>query len=384
MRYFATYLIYIATIARAIGWHQETFPIPFAIWFLLGLFGVVLLSQQALTHRFPLYPRVYIFIQSGLVVAMLYSAPSIDFLLMLFLPLCFQVVQFFPSWIGFTWIGICILAASGTLLLGLEWQAGLTMILTAIGMGFLMGSFAYLISRTEQRRVDNQRMYGNLQQAYRQLKDSAAQAEALASATERHRLVRELHDSLTQTIFGMNLAVQSAQLSIAEDPLQSKEHLARLQTLTRNATSEVQALIGQAPRWSLAQVGLEAAIRHLADEKRAQDGLNVSFEAIGKRELPELVAVNLFRITQEALNNIIHHAGVQHAMVRLCLDSPFASLEIIDKGCGFDMASSRNTTGYGLAGMAERAAEIGWEFEIKSYKNQGTKIRVQEKVREGQ
>ena len=58
-------------------------------------------------------------------------------------------------------------------------------------------------------------MFGELQKAYRQLKDSAAQAEALAAATERHRLVRELHNSLTQTLFSMNLAVQSAQLAMA-------------------------------------------------------------------------------------------------------------------------------------------------------------------------
>jgi len=160
MRYLATYLIYIATIARAIGWNTETFPIPIHIWFLLGVFGVVLVSQQTITKRFPRYPQFYLLIQSGVVIAMLYTAPTIDFLLLLFLPLSFQIVQFFPSWIGFTWIGICVLAASGMLLLGLEWQAGLTMILTAVGTGYLMGSFAYLISRTEHRRLDNQHMFG--------------------------------------------------------------------------------------------------------------------------------------------------------------------------------------------------------------------------------
>ena len=111
---------------------------------------------------------------------------------------------------------------AGMFLFGLEWEAGLTIVLAGSGANVLMGSFAHLIARTEQRRQENQRLFGDLQEAYRQLKDSAAQAEALAAATERHRLVRELHDSLTQTLFSMNLAVQSAQLSFAEVPLRRK------------------------------------------------------------------------------------------------------------------------------------------------------------------
>jgi signal transduction histidine kinase len=243
MRYLVTYLIYVAVIARAIGWNQETAPIPMTIWILLAIFGVILISQQILTRRFPLYPRLYTLIQSGLVITMLYNDPTIDFLPMLFLPLSFQAVQFFKNWIGFAWIGGFILAMAGMILFGLEWQAGLTMVLSGGGANLLMGSFAHLITRTEQRRQENQHLFGDLQEAYRQLKDEATQAEELAAATERHRLVRELHDSLTQTLFSMNLAVQSAQLSIGGDMIQVEGHLIHLQNLAHNAAGEVQALI---------------------------------------------------------------------------------------------------------------------------------------------
>lgn len=380
MRYFATYLIYIAVIARAIGWNQETSPIPTTIWILLVIFGVILISQQALTRRFPLYPRLYTVVQSGLVITMLYSAPTIDFLSMLFFPLSFQAVQFFHNRIGFAWIGVFSLAMIGMFLFGMEWQAGVTMVLAGSAGNALMGSFAHLIARTEQNRQKNQRLYGDLQKAYSQLKVSAAQAEALAAATERHHLVRELHDSLTQTLFSMNLAVQSAQLSIEEVPLHAEEHLIRLQTLTRSAGSEVQALTGQAPYRSLAQGGLAAAIQKLAEERLAQDGLHVTVEVTGQRTLPGLVEANLYRIVQEGLNNITRHAGVRQALIRLCLESPLASLEVVDEGCGFDLAGSEHLNGFGLAGMAERAREIGWEFEINSRPGQGTRICVKEKA----
>jgi signal transduction histidine kinase len=380
MRYFATYLIYLAVIARAIGWNQETSPIPPTVWILLAIYGVILFSERALTRRFPGYPRLYIIVQSALAIAMLYSAPTVDFLTMLFMPLSFQAVQFFPGRIGFIWIAVYSLAMCGMLLFGMEWEAGLTMVLAGSGANVLMGSFAHLIARTDQRQQENQRLFGDLQEAYGRLKDSATQAEALAAATERHRLVRELHDSLTQTLFSMNLAVQSAQLSIEESPGQAEEHLIRLQTLACSAAGEVQALTGQTPYRSLAQEGLAAALQRLAQERLAQDGLQVTIEVTGQRTLPTPVEANLYRITQEALNNVTRHAGVNQARVRLCLESPAASLEIEDAGCGFDMSGPKHVDGFGLAGMAERASEIGWGLEIKSRPGQGTHIRVEETV----
>ena len=87
MRYFATYLIYIAVLARAIGWHQETTPISVTIWIMLAVFGIFLFSQHAISLHFPLYPRWYTLVQSILVIAMLYHSPTLDFLDLLFFPL---------------------------------------------------------------------------------------------------------------------------------------------------------------------------------------------------------------------------------------------------------------------------------------------------------
>jgi signal transduction histidine kinase len=311
---------------------------------------------------------------------MLYSAPTIDFLTMLFFPLSFQAVQFFGKMVGFAWIGTFSLAMAGMFLFGLEWQAGVTMILAGSGANVLMGSFAHLIARTKQRRRENQQLFGDLQEAYWRLKDSAVQAEALAAATERRRLVRELHDSLTQTLFSMNLAVQAAQFAAIETPQQAEEHLIHLQALARGAASEVQALTGQAPQRPLVKGGLAEGIERLAQERLAQDGLRVILETRGDRSLPEPVNASLYRIVQEALNNVTRHAGVQQAVVRLQLESPIACLDIEDDGCGFDLAASRHLHGFGLAGMAERANEIGWMLKVDSHPGHGTHIHVEEKA----
>ena len=378
MGYFATYLIYAAVLARALGWSQDSAPIPLPAWIMLVIFGLILFTERMLSRRLPWYPRVYTLVQSGLVIAMLYSAPTVDIFPMLFLPLSFQAVQFFHNRIGFLWIGAFSLAMTGMFLFGLEWESGLTMILANSGANVLMGSFAHLIERTEQRRKENQQLFANLQAAYRQLKDSATQTEALAAAEERHRLVRELHDSLTQTLFSMNLAAQAAQLAIQEAPDLADEHLDRLQTLSRSAAGEVQALTGQRPQALPVQDGLDAALRRLSRERLKQDGLKVAVEVTGTRELPESVQENLYRITQEALTNVIHHAGVSQASVRLRLESPCASLEVEDSGCGFYLDGSSRSGGFGLTGMAERARQIGWELEIQSRPGHGTLVRVKE------
>jgi signal transduction histidine kinase len=378
MQYFATYLIYVAVLVRAAGWSQDSAPLPALIWILLPIFGVILFSEPALTRRFSRYPRLYTLIQSGLVITMLYIAPHQDVLPMLFFPLSFQAVQFFGKRIGFAWIGVFSVAMLGMFWFGLEWESGLTMVLASSGANFLMGSFAHLMARTEQARLENQKLFGNLQAAYRQLKDSAAQTEALAAADERHHLVRELHDSLTQTLFSMNLAVQAAQLAVADSPTAAGEHLSHLQSLARSAAGEVQTLTGQLPIRQPAQEGLVMALRHLAEQRLAQDGLQVSVEITGQRSLPDTVQANLYRITQEALNNVIRHAGAREACVRLCLENPQATLEIMDAGVGFDLQGTSQARGYGLTGMAERAREIGWELEIQSHLGEGTRIRVKE------
>ncbi|HEX9090464.1 MAG TPA: sensor histidine kinase, partial [Anaerolineales bacterium] len=315
-----------------------------------------------------------------LVISMLYRVPTLDFLDLLFFPLSFQAVQFFGDYIGFACIGGYSVAMAGLLLFGMEWEAGLTMVLTATAGNLLMGSFAHLIDRTDQRRQENQRLFASLQEAYRQLKDSSAQSEALAAATERHHLVRELHDSLTQTLFSMNLAVQSAQLAIEDDPTQADEHLVRLQTLARSAVTEVQALTGQLTPHPLAQGGLAAALQRLSEERLAHDGLHVDIAVTGQRDLPELVDINLYRIAQEALNNITRHAGVRQALIQLNLASPHAFMEVVDEGCGFDTSAANHTMGFGLGGMADRASEIGWVLEIESHPDRGTHIRVEEKA----
>jgi signal transduction histidine kinase len=180
----------------------------------------------------------------------------------------------------------------------------------------------------------------------------------------------------------MNLTVQSARLLLGRDEDRVAGQLERLEELAAGAMREIQTLVSQLrPRSAphLAAEGLSAALRRLADERRARDGLEVTLEVWGGRDLPEPVAAGLLGIAQEALANVAKHAATLQATLRLSLSEGAAYLEVEDGGCGFDPRAAWNQRGHlGLAGMAERARELGWKLSVESRPGCGTRVRVEE------
>lgn len=154
----------------------------------------------------------------------------------------------------------------------------------------------------------------------------------------------------------------------------------RLEELAANALHEIQALVSSL-RPAPAAAALPAALRRLAAERWSRDGLQVTLEVVGDRELPEPVAAGLFLIAQEALTNVTRHAGVDEATVRLCLVEGQASLEVVDHGRGFSGEAGVREGGHlGLAGMAERARDLGWHLTVESQPGRGTRIRAVERA----
>jgi signal transduction histidine kinase len=244
---------------------------------------------------------------------------------------------------------------------------------------FLLGGYAHQIGQAEAARGHNQRTLGDLQVTYRQLQGHAAQTEALATEQERSRLARELHDSVTQTVFSMNLTVRSARLLLERDAGRVADQLERLEELAASAMREIQALISQLRSQPVSEAGLPVALCQLAAERLERDGLHVTVEVDGEQALVEAVAAGLYRIAQEALTNVAKHADTQQATVRLNLTPEISFLEIEDHGLGFDPQLALTQRDHlGLAGMAERARELGWKLSIESQPRCGTRIRVEE------
>ena len=196
---------------------------------------------------------------------------------------------------------------------------GLAMGVLYSGLAFLFGGYAYQVQKAEASQDRNRRTFDELQAAHRQLQGYADQATSLAVEQERNRLARELHDSVTQTVFSMNLAAQSTRLLLDRDPSRAAGQLLRIEELAANAQAEIGSLVTQLRPRSATEEGLPAALRRLAAQREEQEGLQVSLEVDCERALSEVEAAGLYAIAQEALTNIARHSGAREAAVRLDL-----------------------------------------------------------------
>jgi signal transduction histidine kinase len=338
-------------------------------------------GKQAYSRRWR--AALYLLSQTVLVVALFSIPPHVDFFAGLFVPLSLQAVLLFGRRLGYLCIALFPVAMFVPLTANEKgWLFALVMSCFSAGLFFLFGSYAHQVQQAETARRQNQRLLGELQVANRQLQGYAAQLEDLAAEQERSRLARELHDSVTQTVFSMNLTVQSARLLLARDPGRAAGQLVRLEELAGGSMSEIQALVSQLRPPSVAGEGLPVALRRLALERQARDGLRVDLAVNGEQQLPETVAAGLYGIIQEALTNVAKHAGTYEVIVRLDLDGDPSFLEVEDHGLGFDAHMPLSEQGHlGLAGMDERAREIGWALSIESRLGLGTRIRVEEAPR---
>lgn len=393
MRTAGVFLIFAAVALRGfVAFSGE--PQFFILMGLLAGFGLFLSVETWFIHRkaedqssLPgnRWTPVYFLLQSALVLALLVVSTFEDFFALLFVPLSLEAVSFYGRRFGYLWIVVFSLFLTGALFFSDEGKVfGLAMGAFYSGLCFLFGGYAHQVRKAEVAHTHNQRMFKELDSAHRQLQGYADQVSILAMEQERNRLARDLHDSVTQTVFSMNLAAQSARLLLDRDPPRVPEQLHRLDDLAASALGEIQSLVSQLRPRSVLEEGLPTALRRLADEHQVRDGLQVALEICGERPLADRVAEGLYSIAHEALVNVAKHSGSHEAVLRLNLSESGSCLEIEDHGLGFDPHLVLNQPGHlGLAGMSERAGGIGWRLSVESQRGRGTRICVAETQNEG-
>jgi len=382
-------LIYLSVAIRALVEQSAGSHIG-PVTILLLLYGSLLFGEQTLMRWIGTgadqtkqrFQEAYLIVQMCLVIALQVIPPSNDYPTLLFIPLSLQAVLFFRQPIGFYWTTLFTLV----MVFLLTWNVdsviqGLVMALLFGGICYLMGSYAHMIRKAETTRIENQRTFDELRVAHHQLQDYAAQRQELAAAKERVRFARELHDSVTQTVFSMNLAAQTARYLWPADPVRVDTQFIRLLELAYDAMRQIQTLVAHLRMPATAMRDLVPAIEQLISELKILDGLDVTIDVQGEMNLPGDVNAGLFRIVQEALTNIVKHAETQQAVVRLNLVENQQFIEIKDQGIGFDLANSQNLAGHiGLSEIRERAEEIGWALSIDTQPGRGTCVRVENRL----
>jgi signal transduction histidine kinase len=213
--------------------------------------------------------------------------------------------------------------------------------------------------------------------AARALEDERVSLSIRYSERERKRWARELHDETLQELGALNVMQESAlQVDSAES---ARSALAKSNEQVGQIISGLQGLITELRPAALDQLGVEAAVEVLADRLRSRSGLEIDLDIDlafeqgreSTRHAPDLEAT-IYRVTQEALNNVVKHSGAEHARVKVEEDATTVKVTVEDDGSGLQEESGGQ--GFGLVGMRERVALLGGELTVQSVPRGGTRV----------
>lgn len=192
---------------------------------------------------------------------------------------------------------------------------------------------------------------------------------------ERQRLARDLHDSISQAVYGIALGARSAIELLSRDPAQVREPLEYVLRLSEAALAEMRALIFELRPEALEREGLTGALKHHTAVLRARHGIAVDESFAAEPTMSWESKQALYRIAQEALHNAGRHARATRVRIVLSQDDTRIRLEVWDNGVGFDTETD-HPGHFGLNTMRERANELGGSLEIESRPQAGTIVRA--------
>jgi len=244
----------------------------------------------------------------------------------------------------------------------------------------LAAVFAKILDDLHQERSELLKLSGELERRVavrtREVIRLAEESRYAAIVRERLQIARDLHDTLAHSMMAMLSEVRLLRKLQAHDPDSLPDELARAEEVAQAGMNEARSAIAQMRVNTVRDTGLGPALSKAVERFKDRTGLHVEFavDADAARFGDERAEV-IFRMTEEALRNIEHHAAASNIRVALrMLDAAQLELQIEDDGVGFDTAASRPGH-FGLIGLREQAQLIGAVFEIKSAPGQGTMLR---------
>lgn len=256
----------------------------------------------------------------------------------------------------------------------------------------LLGKYHHKIFReelTERNWYDNTRIIANdlnhirekMLQLSTDLQEFAEAPTFVGTETkeeiiesERHRIARELHDSVSQQLFAATMMLSAINATISEDvPETLVKQLKMVDQVISTAQTEMRALLLHLRPIGLEGKSLKEGITQILQELQSKVPLEITWD-LTETTLASGNEDHLFRIVQEGVSNTLRHAKATKLEVYLRQTDSQLQLKIIDNGIGFDMAESDKLGSYGLLNMKERIASMGGTFKVLSFKDKGTVI----------
>lgn len=199
-----------------------------------------------------------------------------------------------------------------------------------------------------------------------------------AVSQERHRVAREIHDTVAQALMAISLQLEAAKdIMESNDPAQAADHINRAQSMAREGLVEARRVVWALHPEALEGEGLTGALQRLTKKISDHRELATAFALHGEPcRLPGEIEANVLRVAQEALSNAIKHSGARNIHVELSYGSEEVQLVVKDDGKGFHMENRRLRRGFGLTSMQERCQRIGAHLSIESRRGAGTRVKL--------
>jgi len=207
------------------------------------------------------------------------------------------------------------------------------------------------------------------------LREQFAQATAVQE-DERQRIARELHDGLVPALAGLSIRLHTAGKRLEREGHPVAEEIRELSEQAQSSSQDIRRLIHDLRPVALDELGLVPALRQHFARCEREHGLALDLVANEVERLPAVVETALFRIVQEAVNNVLRHAHAQKVSVTLGRKADRVELRVVDDGQGFDIQIPRSGRHVGLWSMRERVEQLGGQFEVRSAPGAGTAVTV--------
>lgn len=234
--------------------------------------------------------------------------------------------------------------------------------------------------------IENAGLYAQVQEK-EYLRGKLLERAVVAQEEERKRIARELHDETGQTLTALAVGLGGVEATLDQDPALARKQINELKHLSMRAIDDLRQFVSDLRPVLLDDMGLVSALRWLVQQFADRTSLHADVEIIGvKRRLPSRVETVLFRIAQEAMNNVGRHAHASCATVRLEFAPATVLLTVEDDGRGFDvqqvMGPHPGQRAWGLLGVQERVELVGGKFRLDSAPGKGTRVTVEIPVNE--
>ena len=250
-------------------------------------------------------------------------------------------------------------------------SAGLFAILNQVVIFIVVGFFINVVVgwlNTERRE---------LQEANLRLSNYSKTLEDLAASRERSRIAQELHDTLSHTLSGVSVQLETMKAYWDVEPSTARKILDRSLAAARSGLEETRRVLMALRAKPLEELGLAEAVRKLSEDAASQSGLKLELKLEGNlAPMSEDAEQILYRVAQEAITNTMKHAGATRLAVTLEKDGARVVLSVEDDGKGFDPASAVPGQHFGLLGMKERAGAAKGKIDITSLQGKGTMVRL--------